>query len=372
MAMPEASPFPFHGPLAPEAVAGRDKEVDTLVDRALTGRPVALLAPRRFGKTSLVGRVAWLLETVHGIDTVRVDLLGLSSSADLAVRLELGLGRLRPGALRRALESLLAGSQLGVSLVPGVGLTARMGRRDAPDPVGTLHAMLDLIRRAAQAHPVAVFLDEFHDIGRVHGADALLRGHAQQMGQVGWVFAGSEPSMMRMLFGEGTRPFYGQAEILELGRLPGDTALRLLVDGFSSTGRDAGDEAGRVVAVATGHPQRLMLLADRLWRCTDPGATADSDGFAAALDDARSLTAAAHEQLFVALPASQRSVLRAVAQFGSPWAADAARFLDLAKGTVTRAVRALTDQAVLEHTPEGTWRTVDPLLGDWVERTLPR
>lgn len=369
----EASPFPFHGPLPPEAVVGRDAEVDTLLDRALTGRPVALLAPRRFGKTSLVGRVAWLLETIHSVDTVRVDLLGLSSHADLAVRLERALGNLRPSRLRRTLESLLAGSQLGVSLAPGIGLTARMGRRDAPDPIATLHGMLDILRRAAQTQRIVVFLDEFHDIARADGADALLRGHAQQMGeQVGWVFAGSEPSMMRTLFAQGTRPFYGQAEIIELGRLPDDTALGLVVDGFAVTNRDAGEQAGRVVPVAAGHPQRLMLLADRLWRHTAPGATADATAFAAALDDARTATAPAHEQLFVALPASQRAVLRAVSQFGSPWAADAARFLDLAKGTVTKAVRALTDQAVLERTGEGVWRTVDPLLGDWIQRALPR
>lgn len=107
-------------------------------------------------------------------------------------------------------------------------------------------------------------------------------------------------------------------------------------------------------------------------RHTRPGSQADTAGFAAALDDARAATAPAHEELFVALPASQRAVLRAVCQFGSPWAADAARFLDLAKGTVTGAVRTLTGQAVIERTAHGDWRTVDPLLGDWVERTLPR
>jgi hypothetical protein len=64
-------------------------------------------------------------------------------------------------------------------------------------------------------------------------------------------------------------------------------------------------------------------------------------------------------------------VLRAVCQFGSPWAADAARFLDLAKGTVSKAVRALTDHAVLERTADGAWRPIDPLLGDWIERSMP-
>lgn len=365
------SPFPFHGPLAPDAVVGRDAQAELLLERALAGVPVALLAPRRFGKTSLIGRVAWVLETVHAVDTVRVDLMGLSSYADLAVRFERGLGRLRKGPLRRALEALLAGSELEVSLAPGLGLTARLGKRGAPDPVAALHGMLDVLGRAAADQRVAVFLDEFHDITRVDGGDALLRGHAQQHAdRIAWLFAGSEPSMMHALFAQGSRPFFGQAEIVELGRLPGATALEIVTGGFAGTGRDAGEQAARVVAVADGHPQRLMLLADRLWRRVDTGAAATAVDFADALEDARTTTAPAHEQLFVALPASQRSVIRAVSEFGSPWAADAARFLDLSKGTVTSAVRALTSRAILEQAPAGPWRTVDPFLSDWVVRTL--
>ena len=61
------SPFIFDGPLPPEQVIGRNEEADTLRDWARRGRFMALVAPRRFGKTSLIGKVQADAEVGRGV-----------------------------------------------------------------------------------------------------------------------------------------------------------------------------------------------------------------------------------------------------------------------------------------------------------------
>ena len=79
----EISPFPFQGPLEPEWVAGRIDLQRDLRRRVDERRLTALLGPRRYGKTSILRRVASDLGT-DGYETVWIDLYELSSMADLA------------------------------------------------------------------------------------------------------------------------------------------------------------------------------------------------------------------------------------------------------------------------------------------------
>ena len=56
-----SNPFKY-GPIAlDESFTDRDAEVAELSADALNGQDVVIFAPRRYGKTSLVHRVAWLV-----------------------------------------------------------------------------------------------------------------------------------------------------------------------------------------------------------------------------------------------------------------------------------------------------------------------
>lgn len=268
-----------------------------------------------------------------------------------------------------------AGSELGLSLAPGVGIKARLGARNAPDPVQALHELLGTLVDAAASHGGGVlFLDEFQDLARIDGLDALLRSHLQRARDVAVLLAGSRPSMMRSLFTDRGRAFYAQAELFELGPLDPAAARAIVLDGFDATDRDVTTAADRIVAVAAGHPQRLMLLADRVWTMTPEGATVDDAAFAAGLDAARAATAPEFEAVWRRIPESARDVLRSVVRFGSPAARAGERFLDLTPGAAATAARALVDDAVLARSDgpgRPTWRFVDPFFADWIDRTLP-
>ena len=361
----DLSPFPYQGPLEPDQVAGRDELVGDLVGRLADHRVTVLLGPRRYGKTSVLRRVLRDLER-GGATPVWVDLYALTSLADLAARLDDGLDAVR-GPLREVLTRIASSMSLQLG---GVKVDLRSGWRERPDPALTVQALLDVLVRAGSAAPLVVAFDEFAGISGVPGAAGMIRTALQHhYQQVGLVFAGSEPSMMRTLFTAQAEPFYGQADLVEIGPLPERAVVDIVIDGFTSTGRGPGPIPDRVGAFAGGHPQRSMQLADAAWRATPAGSRADDGTWELTLEQVRADVAGGLERLHSALPVGQQKVLRALAHTGSIYGS-AARTHDLPKGTATSARAALLDHG---HVREHGGRTVivDPLLADWLRHRFP-
>ncbi|HEX4933678.1 MAG TPA: hypothetical protein VFV33_10900, partial [Gemmatimonadaceae bacterium] len=216
------NPFVYSRVLAPADVVNRDGEVRALIDDALGGHYVRLVAPRRYGKTSLMGKVMAQAKRRHGMTGVLVDFFGVVSLADVAIRIERAYARHLQGGVRGKLESHLKTLGLGLSLgVQGISVSLQRRSEDV-DPLPALHALLDLpleTHRHTRRRTLVVF-DEFQDVLSLDGVDGLIRSHIQHHGDVAsYVFCGSRPGMMARLFGSRERPLFGQAKAMELGPL---------------------------------------------------------------------------------------------------------------------------------------------------------
>lgn len=363
----ERSPFPYSGPLEADQVAGRD-EVSAELVRLLGGRvPVAVIAPRRYGKTSVLRRATWLLDQVEPTTTVWLDLYGLSSMADYAVRLDRALAA-TTGRFREALDRIAGGLSINLGVVSA---ELRRSARNAPDPTATVHALLESLVRAGERDPVVLVIDEVADAIGVDSVLEVTRTHLQaSYRDLGVAFAGSRLTMMTRLFADVDQPFYSQAQRVELGPLAASAVVEIVRSGFEATGRRAGPVPSAVAGFGGGHPQRSMELADAAWWRTDPGASAGQDTWEAALAEVRSRSAPALRDVFAGLPGAQQAVLRSVVRTGAPFAASEGRFHDLSNSSRTIARDALVDRGFLLVGDHGT-SLVDPLLADWIERELP-
>jgi hypothetical protein len=364
------NPFEYVRPLPPATVRGRDGLSDQLLRAVRDRRLVALGGPRRFGKTTVLGQVVDRAAEVDHTDAVTVDCFGVASIGEFAVRLERAMADLT-GPARRLVRRLFDVSELGLSVAPGVGFKAAFGRKDAPDPTAALHGLLTaLVSVADRRHGLLLVLDEFQDVTDVAGLDAVLRTYLQRAPNIAVLFAGSRPSLLRALFDDRTRPFYGQAEIVEVGPLDEATAATIIDDGFATTDRDAGDAGEIIATLVEGHPQRLMLVANLLWEQVAPRHRARTDDVAAALEATRIRTAPEHQAVIGSLSRTHRDTIRAVASFGSPYARIAERTLSLGRGSAQSAARALEAEALIAR-GDGGWTVVDPLLADWLRHHLP-
>src|SRR3954470_4621749 len=262
----DVNPFIYSHPIAPEDIIDRDEETKRLLTAAVGGHYVRLYAPRKYGKTSLLRRGLRDGEQQERLIPILVDLYGVLSIADVAIRFERSYARQLKGKLRARIEEFLQSTGLGLSL-GALGISARLQLDPKSDPLPALHALLDLPLRLEQGggFRALIVLDEFQDIAKVKEMDAVLRSHIQLQGEVAsFVFAGSEPALMRELFERKERPLYGQAVPVRLDRLADVDIAAYVVARFGESGRSVGEALNPLIAAAKGHPQRAMLLAHRL------------------------------------------------------------------------------------------------------------
>ena len=112
----DLNPFVYSRPIPPEDVIDRDEETRKLLALAAGGHYVRLYAPRKYGKTSLLRRVLADAERAEGMVPVLVDLYGVLSLADVAVRVERAYAAQLKGRLRSRVDELLQSTGLGLSL----------------------------------------------------------------------------------------------------------------------------------------------------------------------------------------------------------------------------------------------------------------
>jgi uncharacterized protein len=359
----ESSPFPHHGPLEPDQVRGRDALLADLTERITARRVTALLGPRRYGKTSVLRRIAADVEAAS-TSVVWVDLYELTSMVDLAIRLDDALGAARgPVALAAARTAATVGLDLGL-------LRVALTKPSRPDTTATVHVLLDTLVRAATTEPTLVVLDEFASIARVDGAAGLVRTKLQHHFQdLGLIFAGSEPSTMRALFAEREQPFYGQADLVQIPGLDAAAVHDVIVDGFRASERDPGRLPALIHVFCGGHPRRTMQTADLAWSISEPGVVWTEAVWEETLQALRAATADSNETLYSSLGRSDQTVLRILASGGSVWGR-AAELLGLNPTPARAALGRLRDAGHV-ITNGSDHHLVDPVLADWLRHRLP-
>lgn len=359
----EVSPFRYQGPLAPGQVHGRDRLLADLAGRVTERRVTALLGPRRFGKTSVLRQLAADLTEVS---TISIDLFGVQTYGDLAIRLAAAMREAAPQVRTPAVELSV---QAGIDLA---GVQAKLSLTPArrPDARGLYDELVQLLVAIARRTPLLVVFDEFQSITAVDGAAALLRTHLQHhYTELGLVFAGSAPSAMRDIFTRHDQPFFNQADLLPIEPLDPPAVHRIVHDGFVASGRDPGTVAGQILQLTLGHPQRTMRAADQAWRHTAPGERADQAWGRAlmALRDAEgAVLAASYDDLTM----TEKKVTRIYANRGSIYGSAAQR-LHLSPGAADHARDRLLADGKLRRTPDEGIVVTDPLLADWLVRHLP-
>jgi uncharacterized protein len=363
----DVNPFVYSRPVAPEDVIDRERETEELLGLAVGGHYVRLYAPRKFGKTSLLGKVLRDGER-EGLVPVLVDLYGVLSIADVTVRIERAYAAQLKGSLRSRIDAFLKSTGLGLSL-GAFGVSATLHTEPRSDPLPALHALLDLPLRleAGGGFRALVVFDEFQDVGKVKDLDAILRSHLQYHGEVAsYVFSGSEPGMMRQLFERKDRPLYGSAVPVRLERLRDEDIAPDVVRRFAETRREVGDALGPLLRTALGHPQRAIHLAHKLWAEVGEGESATFADWERAHAAALLELQPEFDAHWRALATSEQKALRAViAGQGSPFKGDVLRRLALDKTTAHNAVQRLIAAADVEVV-ERRHVVIDPLFAEWV------
>lgn len=365
------NPFNYQGPIDPSNLIDRRAELDELQRAAADRVSVRLAAPRRFGKSSVLEAHVMAMRAA-GHRAVRVDLSKVSTVGDVAARVTEAYSELPPdpkGIVRRwAARLAVNASFAGV----GLGLSRRPPRPPADEARGALLQLLDVPRilQEVDGEMTVVCFDEFQDLLVADDAlDGLFRSVIQHHGAAAaYVFAGSQPSLMRALFSEHERPFFGQARPLELPPLPVEEAVHDIEALLASKGLDPAGAVDQLLAFTGGHPQRTILLAHHLFNLLERE-EGTGELAAAAIDRALGETRDAHQALWDRLARNERVVLMALGDGQPPTGSVVAEEHRIPRSTLQEAIDRLArdERDVQRDSARGPY-LLDPLFAEWLRR----
>jgi uncharacterized protein len=367
-----SNPFIYDRPVPPQDLIDREEEVGHLFGLAEGGHNSRVQGARRYGKTSMLKRLLQEEADKAGYRTVYVDFLAVTTSAEVARRLNESYERSLKGSLAQMYSRIRRGWSARVKAAPGgVGVEAEQSASE--QTTQQLADLLDLPTRILEksGQRTIVVFDEFQDFLRVPGElDGLLRSKLQHHGDAAsYIFCASESAVLEAHFSDRRRPLFDQARPLSLAPLSDTDLGDYIDDRFARTGKDAGEALDALLTLVRGHPQRAMLVAHHVWEQTPGGKTADLTTFDAALAaldrelDERFVYTWNH----IAGHASANRVLKALAL--SPetlYNSRTRRDFEITKSQAAKGVEYLKRNGeVWDY--NGQPQIIDPLLERWIQ-----
>jgi hypothetical protein len=279
--------------------------------------------------------------------------------------------------LREVIRSARADVRYAPDSSPLGGLTVSFPTARSERDISRLaQEVFALPARLAEAHgrKVVVALDEFQAIGGFNGGsvEQAMRAAVQHQREVGYVFAGSEPSLMERMLGP-KRPFYKAGPVMRLEKIPAEEVAAFIDLRFARSGIRAEPGLGAAVVELAGNlPYDVQRLAHETW-----DEVRGASRRRATLDDlhqALKRLLAEHQMMFEALwqrlTLAQRAALRAVVveEGRELLSADVrARHRLAGPSTMQAALAALVRDDIVNR-EGGRYVVVDSLLREWVER----
>jgi uncharacterized protein len=376
-----SNPF-YYGDLAlDEAFTDREEELRALKSDMLNGHNVAVIAPRRYGKSSLVKRASQELIAEEGVLVADVDLMKAFSKERFAAQLARAIHDDLASVMFKTKEALAVFSSLRITPTitfnpadSSYSFSFSASRAPVEDVDATIERLLELPAQLAaeQQKRVVLYFDEFQEVTAIDARlPAVMRAIFQEQPEVSHVYAGSKRDMMRRLFNDENEPFYRSAKVMEIGPIPSDLFETFIRERFDATDRGIADDAARrLLEITKGHPYATQELAYALWEEVPLGFTASVADLEAALAAVLRSENARFTLLWENLARAQRALLEAVAT--EPGRVQATSYRDKhglpAASTMQRAADALVSAELIGRRADGAYVVVEPFLAEWVAR----
>ena len=380
--MATGNPFIYGEVVTATAFADREAERDRLQRDLLEGQKVFLISPRRYGKSSLVRAVMKALAAKRVL-TVEVTVAASSSYvafleayAQALISAETPAGKLQRWAaelLQAVRPETRFDTQTGMPARFSVSFPSVRTPRDTARLAAEVFALPGRIA-AARRQKMAIALDEFQTIAAFDGGNVehALRAAVQEQRAVGYVFAGSEPSLMERML-TPRRPFYKAGPVVRLEKIDEGTFADFIDARFAASGLRTEDGLGAaIVELAENVPYDVQRLAHETW--DDVKAAGRKS---AGLEDLHlTLTRLLNQQHMVfeeswqRLTLAQRAVLRAIVlESGRELLSADVRSRHRLPGasSVQSALAALVRQDIVMK-DQGRYVVNDSLYREWMAR----
>ncbi len=254
----------------------REKETKRLLLNFENGLNTIIVSPRRWGKTSLVNKVAELMKENQQIRIVRMDIFSVRTQEDFyrmfateiirqtATRTEEWLEN-----TKRFLSSLVPVVTMSTDPMNPVSFSLKSVMPDYGEEVLTLP---ERIAKEKEIHLI-ICIDEFQQIGELSNSITFqkkLRSVWQHQHSVSYCLYGSKRHLLMNMFGKRSYPFYKFGDMLFLERIPLEYWYEYIQSRFEQNGKHIDTRfVDDIYTYVDGNSSYVQQLSWLVWARTE-------------------------------------------------------------------------------------------------------
>lgn len=354
------NPFKFGTVVEEEFFTDRQEELQYICRVMDSENHLALISPRRFGKSSLVLKAVKQLKRPY----IMLNMQSITSTKDLSNRILEAVLKLYP---MKNMKVLLRNFRI----VPTISTNPMTNNfevsfnpfsKDNNDMI--LEDVLQLVNEVStEKKRVILIFDEFQEIKEIEkGLDKKLRGILQLQGNVNCIFLGSQESMMEEIFNDKKSPFYHFGLIMRLKRIPENEFFQFLNERFSNITSQSESISHEILQVTHCHPYYTQQLAFQVWDAIQYQKI-DGDVVNQAINQLVQMHDLDFERFWINLSMTDRNTLILLAQGKNPMMQR-----ELPSSTSFSSLKRLTKNGYTIKTD--TYEIEDPFFQQWIQQNL--
>ena len=352
----------------------RDNETNFLIKQIENGRNVALISPRRLGKTGLIQHCFSQEQVSETFHTFFVDIYATTSLAEFVYLFGKAIyDELKPKKTvwTDKFFQIISSLRVGFKLDAMTGEPSfDIGLGDIQTPQTTLDEIFQYLESADK--PCLVAIDEFQQIGSYdeQNVEALLRTKIQQCKQTMFIFSGSKHHLMSNMFNSSSKPFYQSAISMGLEPMPLDTYAEFAIRLFEERGKHIERVVvERVYHMFDGCTWFVQMMMNELFALTVHDELCGMGKLEIARKNVIQAQEDSYKDLLSNLAPKQKLVLQAIAKEREARGITSSTFIKKynlpSASSVQSAIKPLLKNDLVTQTAD-VYRVYDYFFADWL------
>ncbi len=354
----------------------REKETEFLRKQILNGRDVALISPRRMGKSGLIQHFFNQSSIREEYYVFFVDIYSTTSLAEFVYLFGKEIyEQLKPQKTqwKEKFFQVISSFRVGFKLDAMSGAPSfDLGLGDIHAPQSTLDEIFNYIDEADK--PCIIAIDEFQQIGEYpeKNVEALLRTQIQRCKKAQFIFSGSKRHLMNNMFNSPSKPFYQSVISMGLDPIPMDEYAKFALRMFEQRGKGLDVEIVNVVwRQFDGYTWYVQMVMNELFSMTEKGSQCDKTMIADAYANIIHVQESSYKNILSQLAPRQKVVLQAIAKEGNACNITSAKFIGKynlgTASSVQAAVKSLVNNDLIT-VENGIYRVSDYFFSTWLAK----
>lgn len=370
--MLQNNPFLTEGYLSPEYFCDRVEETALLTRHLTNGCNVALIAPRRMGKSGLIYNCFNEEEIRNNYHCIYIDIYETKNLNEFVYVMGKGILLELKSQGRKVWESFLNIMQSLKSTITfdiNGNPEWNVGLGDIASPDITLDEIFEYLDHADK--PCIVAIDEFQTIAGYpeKTVEAALRKRIQNCHNAKFVFSGSKRHMMALMFASESRPFYNSSSIMGLEPINKEAYFDFANHHLSKTNRSISHEAfDWIYQSFDGITWYIQYILNMLYTHAISESTITTEDAKSVMTAILSHHRFVYESLLFQLSPKQKQVLLAIANEGNATGVTSQAFLQkykLGSSTVQGAIKVLTERDFISYDND-SYQVSDKFFREWI------